>query len=114
MDIKGSGTTRAPVMGEDVCRSRLRRRGQSRGFLGGTNAADWAAEKTTSLMACGGICVHHYHHTQPGDPQRSQQCHDIPDKETDCCGEEPLTSTAGNTEIHDVGSGGLGRMKAPH
>ena len=51
VNIKGSRTTTASVREEDVCWARLRTRDQTGGFLGGANAADWAAENTTSLMA---------------------------------------------------------------
>ena len=51
VDVKGSRTTTAPVREEDVCWARLRTRDQTGVSLEGANAADWAAEKTTSLMA---------------------------------------------------------------
>ena len=86
MNVKASRMTTAPVREEDVCWARLRRRDQMGGFLGGGQCSRLHSRE--GHIPDGIVAGYDYHHTRPGDPRRSQQCCDIQDRGTDCCGEE--------------------------
>ena len=117
VDVKGSRMTTAPLREEDDSWASLRTREQTGGFVGGGQCGRLGSREDHIpdgvVAGYAGICCLHYHHTRPGDPRRSQQCRDIQDRGTDCCGEEPLASSAGSTETHGPGDGGPGRLKAP-
>ena len=80
----------------------------------GASAADWAAVKSTSLMALWQEIL------SPFPPHPTwwhpwcRQCHGILGREMRCCAGESLASTASSTGTHDPGDGAPRRMMAPH